>query len=100
MARQLRADSALNLTLFLGPLLIGVVFAILKPDTVVICLYLVGFLLFLRAKISVPVTENVWMFGPAGMTKKMKAFYWIGYGLMILGLILSVWYRLNAESGV
>lgn len=100
MARQLRADSALNLTLFLGPILIGAVFAILKPDTVVLCLYLVGFLIFLGAKLSVPVRESIWTFGPAGMTRKMKAWYWIGYGLMILGLAISIWYRLNVENGI
>jgi len=57
---------------------------------IVLVLFLLGFSLFLKAKISVIKNGKIVTFGSSLMTRINKVYYRLGYALMIIGGGLSL----------
>ena len=87
-----RGELILNLAfLFLPLVALGLLpiflFGIAYPLSLL--LIAVGFIIFLKAKISVIKTGKIISFGPGEMCSIDKRFYFFGYSMMILGFLLA-----------
>jgi hypothetical protein len=52
-------------------------------------LFAIGFALFFIAKRSVHSQGTYFSFGPSRMTFKMKRFYWSGYAIMTVAVVIN-----------
>lgn len=94
-----KETSKASAIIMFGPILMGLVMAILIPNVSVNpkffvhltwTLYGIGFLLFLFAKISTIKNGNLITFGSSQMTKKNRFLYKSGYSVMIIAFVLTI----------
>ena len=85
--------------LFFAPLLISPLFAwsiclsFSKPDEglwIMSAAFLTGFVLFLKAKLSVIRQGKLFTFGPSHMTGLNRVLYSAGYGIMVISLFMFI----------
>ena len=58
--------------------------------------FILGFALFLKAKLSIIRQGRLFTFGPSQMTKSNRIAYFLGYGVMFLGLFLMIGFGIGA----
>jgi len=94
----MRAGEWIVSILFLGPLILGFITVstlyvyINSPGPYllsILILYFTGFLMFLKAKISVIKKGNLLSFGTKHMSRPNQLFYIYGYLIMCTGFLLS-----------
>lgn len=99
--RMRRGELIVNLVLFVGfPLVgIGVILPILltllintpvQYVVVMLIFWLVGFMMFIKAKVSVIRQGKIISLGSGDMSRINRIFYRLGYVLMAIGLVLSL----------
>ena len=90
-----RGELSANLLFFAGPLVFGVVIAAIAgrgrgATLLPLALWIVGFCLFAKAKWSRLCEGRLTEFGCGKMTPGNKAFYLVGYLIMILGVAVAI----------
>src|SRR5437016_12232433 len=94
-----QAHALINVFILSWPLLIGLPLAIAAGTAAVnpagsariaLGAYLLGFTLFLVAKMSVFRSGRFVTFGSSSMRPRYRALYWTGYALMVAGLVFAV----------
>jgi len=63
-------------------------------------LFIAGFSFFAKAKWSVIKQGNFITFGSANMSKQNRLFYYLGYSVMGLGLVLYIGFALALAGGL
>lgn len=101
-----KGELLFNYAVALGPLVIGLsaVWAMGLASTVpkiafwsMVALFLLGFALFVTAKISVITQGHRFTCGPSKMSRVHRTAYFLGYGGMIVGLFLLIGFALAAR---
>lgn len=97
-----RAELIFNLVFLVFPFALGIIvvtiFFLAKAMSSapmfcvwgMLALYATGFLLFLKAKLSVILSGKLVTFGAKPMSQMNKSFYVTGYSLMVLALLLMM----------
>ena len=57
-----------------------------------IALLVIGFSLFIKAKVSIISKKRLFTFGSMNMTTINKYMYYVGYGLMLMGFFVLLGY--------
>lgn len=78
-----------NAAIFYGPLICGALLS-LNFRIQLVLIFIVGFVLFFRAKISILKKGNWITFGTKEMTPEMKKSYYLGYLIMIGATVVSL----------
>tara|TARA_B110001454_G_scaffold219057_1_gene249568 strand:+ start:7039 stop:7329 length:291 start_codon:yes stop_codon:yes gene_type:complete len=78
-----------NAAIFYGPLICGALLS-LNFRVQLALIFIVGFVLFFRAKISILKKGNWVSFGAREMTPEMKKLYYLGYLIMISATAVSL----------
>ena len=101
-----RGELIVNYSVMLGPLVLGLsAFAAMNVVNtapriyfwVMIALFVVGFALFFKAKLSVIMRGKLLTFGPKEMSKTNKALYLSGYAIMGLAFVVMLGLALDAS---
>ena len=101
-----KGELIFNYALVLLPLVIGLVLAqsiglfYTAPKLalwIMVALFLLGFALFFKAKLSIIKQGKLFTFGPSHMSKSNRILYFIGYGGMVSGLFLFIGFGLVAR---
>jgi len=64
----------------------------------ILSLLFIGFMLFLKAKISLIKQGKLLVFGTKGMSKWNRLSYFCGYFLMLLAVILSIGFLMYSKT--
>lgn len=82
-------SAKINAASLVIPIILGGIVAI-DVRLIFVFGYLVGFLLFFKAKASVLKKDNLYQFGPSLMSPAMKKYYFMGYAIMIVTAALNI----------
>jgi len=85
-------SAKINSALMIGPILIATILIYLGQRALFVVPYSIGFWFFFKAKRSVLTKDRIISFGPSGMTKKMKIYYFLGYAIMISSAAFALLY--------
>jgi len=94
-----QAHGLANLAILLGPIAIGLILGLvvvnagLRPlatATLSAAAYLLGFVCFVAAKISVIRQGHLISFGSRPMSRGYRRLYRVGYGLMVSAVVLTL----------
>lgn len=100
-----KGELVFNYVIVLMPLVLGLVLAgfiglyYTMPGPTfwsMVVFFILGFALFLKAKLSIIRQGRLFTFGPSQMTKSNRIAYFLGYGVMFLGLFLMIGFGIGA----